>query len=120
MSIEHLVDVGGARVVEHAAFGARTTYRVGGTVRALVTLSTMADLDELGPIVESSGLRTYVIGNGSNLLVADGELDVIGLRLVSSKQLAARVCVTARRWSARNTRTSSSPIPADSPATSTN
>ena len=82
MSIEHLVDVGGARVVEHAAFGARTTYRVGGTVRALVTLSTMADLDELGPIVESSGLRTYVIGNGSNLLVADGELDVIGLRLV--------------------------------------
>lgn len=82
MSLEELVEVGGARVKEHAPFGARTTYRVGGTVRALVTLSSMADLEELGPSMLTSGLAMFVLGNGSNLLVADGEHEVLGVHLV--------------------------------------
>jgi len=82
MSLEELVEVGGARIQEHAPFGARTTYRVGGTVRALVTLSSFADLEELGPLMLSSGLELFVVGNGSNLLVADGEHDVLGVHLV--------------------------------------
>jgi UDP-N-acetylmuramate dehydrogenase len=82
MSLDELVAVGGARIQEHAPFGARTTYRVGGTVRALVTLSTLADLEELGPLMLSSGLELFVLGNGSNLLVADGEHEVLGVHLV--------------------------------------
>jgi len=82
VSIETLVALGAGRVIEHAPFGARTTYRVGGTVRALVSLSSTAGLEELGPLIESSGRRTCVLGNGSNLLVAEGEHDVIGVRLV--------------------------------------
>jgi UDP-N-acetylmuramate dehydrogenase len=82
MSLEELVQVGGARVQEHAPFGARTTYRVGGTVRALVTLASSADLEELGPLMLESGLAMFVLGNGSNLLVADGEHDVLGVHLV--------------------------------------
>jgi len=82
MSLEGLVGVGGARVQEHAPFGARTTYRVGGTVRALVTLASTADLEELGASMLESGLSMFVLGNGSNLLVADGEHDVLGVRLV--------------------------------------
>ncbi len=82
MSLATLVEVGGARVEEHAPFGARTTYRVGGSVRALVTLSSLADLDELGPLMLASGLDLFVLGNGSNLLVADGEHEVLGVHLV--------------------------------------
>jgi UDP-N-acetylmuramate dehydrogenase len=82
MSLQALVDAGGARVREHAPFGARTTYRVGGTVRALVTLSSLADLEELGPSMLESGLAMFVLGNGSNLLVADGEHEVLGVHLV--------------------------------------
>jgi UDP-N-acetylmuramate dehydrogenase len=81
MSLEQLVAVGRDRVHEHAPFGARTTYRVGGTVRALVTLSSMADLEELGPLMMQCGLRMFVLGNGSNLLVADGEHEVLGVHL---------------------------------------
>ena len=81
MSLRELVELGGDRVEEHAAFGARTTYRVGGTVRAFVTLSTQRDLDELGPLIFASGLSLVPIGNGSNLLVADGEHEVIGIHL---------------------------------------
>jgi UDP-N-acetylmuramate dehydrogenase len=82
MSFDELVHVGAARVKEHAPFGARTTYRVGGTVRALVTLASVADLEELGPLMLASGLELFVLGNGSNLLVADGEHDVLGVHLV--------------------------------------
>lgn len=82
MSLEELIDVGGARLQEHAPFGARTTYRVGGTVRALVTLSSIADVEELGPLMVTSGLEMFVLGNGSNLLVADGEHEVLGVHLV--------------------------------------
>ena len=82
MSLDDLVEVGGARVQEHAPFGARTTYRVGGTVRALVTLASTADLEELGSLMLESGLAMFVLGNGSNLLVADGEHDVLGVHLV--------------------------------------
>jgi UDP-N-acetylmuramate dehydrogenase len=82
MSLAELIDVGGSRVIEHAPFGARTTYRVGGSVHALVTLASTADLDELGPLMVASGLELFVLGNGSNLLVADGEHEVLGVHLV--------------------------------------
>lgn len=81
MSLGELVAVGGSRVLEHAPIGPLTTYRVGGSVRALVTLSTMEDVRELMPLVESTGLESVVIGNGSNLLVADGEHDAVAVRL---------------------------------------
>ncbi|HXC18679.1 MAG TPA: UDP-N-acetylmuramate dehydrogenase [Acidimicrobiales bacterium] len=91
MSLDELVAVGGTRVSEHAPFGARTTYRVGGTVRALVTLSSSADLEELGPAMTTTGLPMFVLGNGSNLLVADGEHDVLGVHLVGEfEQLTTR------------------------------
>lgn len=82
MSLEDLVERGAGRVVEHAAFGARTTYRVGGTVRTLVTLAARADLDELGPLMVRAGLPIFMLGNGSNLLVAEGEHAVLGVHLV--------------------------------------
>jgi len=88
MSLEELIEVGGARVLEHAPFGARTTYRVGGTVRTLVTLASTSDLEETGPLMLSSGLEMFVLGNGSNLLVADGEHDVLGVHLVVSSSTA--------------------------------
>ena len=81
MMFDELRVRGGGRVIEHAPFGARTTYRVGGTVRALVTLSRTGDLDDLGPYVASCKLPIFVLGNGSNLLVAEGEHEVLGLHL---------------------------------------
>lgn len=81
MTLATLVAAGGDRVTVHAPFGERTTYRVGGTVAALVTLATRHDLEELGPLLDECGRPVVVLGNGSNLLVADGELDLVGVRL---------------------------------------
>jgi UDP-N-acetylmuramate dehydrogenase len=76
-----LVREGGDRVEEHASLGSRTTYRVGGRARVLVTLKSVADLVELGPLMLASGLAVVCVGNGSNLLVADGEHDVLIVHL---------------------------------------
>ncbi len=81
MSTTALVALGRGRVVEHAPLGARTTYRVGGTARLFVTVSTLADVEELGAAILATGLPLIAFGNGSNLLVEDGERDVIALHL---------------------------------------
>ena len=52
----------------HPNVGAKVValyYRVGGTVRALVTLASSRDLEELGPLVVASGLPLFVLGNGN-------------------------------------------------------
>lgn len=81
MSLSALLEAGRGRVEEHAAFGSRTTYRVGGTARVLVTLAARSDLEELGPLIAACGLPVAILGNGSNLLVADGELATVALHL---------------------------------------
>ncbi len=81
MSLARLVEVGGPRVSEHAPLGSRTTYRVGGAARVLVTLARRDDLDELGPLLGDLALELVPVGNGSNLLVADGEVDVCAVGL---------------------------------------
>lgn len=79
--LDELIALGGPRVAEHAPLGARTTYRVGGTIRAMVTLTNGEDLTELGPLIWSGERPVVVLGNGSNLLVNDGEVDALGVYL---------------------------------------
>lgn len=81
MSLDQLMQRAGALIEEHAELGARTTYRVGGRARALLTLRTREQLDELGPLLFDCGLPIIVIGNGSNLLVADGEHEIVAVHL---------------------------------------
>jgi UDP-N-acetylmuramate dehydrogenase len=68
-------------VREHADIGSLTTYRVGGSARVLVTLETTEDLVELAPLWRDSELSVVVVGNGSNLLVDDGEHEIVAVRL---------------------------------------
>ena len=99
--LDALIARAGARAREHAPFGARTTYRVGGRVRVLVELERLKDLEELGSLIEATQLRVVVIGNGSNLLVAEGEHDVVGVHLggefceLTWRDEGERVIVTA-------------------------
>ena len=80
-ALDELVRVGGARVREHEPLGPRTTYRVGGSARLFVTLATRGDLEELGELMIAADRTVLPIGNGSNLLVNDGEHDVLAVGL---------------------------------------
>lgn len=79
--MDALLERAGARAVEHADVGVLTTYRVGGRLRVLLTLEHLGDLEELGELIEATRRPVVVIGNGSNLLVAEGEHNVIGVHL---------------------------------------
>lgn len=59
------------RVDAQASLAERTTLRVGGPARVLVTAETDADLAAVGEVCRRDGLPWAVIGRGSNLLVAD-------------------------------------------------
>ncbi len=69
------------RVTYDAPIGPRTTYRVGGSVSALVTLSSLDDLDDVSERLIGSSRPLWVFGNGSNLLIADGAHDAIAIHL---------------------------------------
>ena len=69
------------RVDHDAALGARTTYRVGGSVRTLVHLASDRDFEELGALLTDGDRPLWVLGNGSNTLVTDGDHDVLALHL---------------------------------------
>jgi UDP-N-acetylmuramate--L-alanine ligase/UDP-N-acetylenolpyruvoylglucosamine reductase len=69
------------RIQYHASLANLCTYRVGGSVRALVTLSSESDLEDFSQRLDSEE-RLWIVGNGSNLLVADAEHDVVAVHLV--------------------------------------
>jgi len=68
-------------VQEHVNIGAMTTYRVGGSSRYFVEIDGHEMAAEVIPVVQASGLPLLMLGNGSNLLVADGEHEVITIHL---------------------------------------
>ena len=55
--------------ITDAPFGARTTYRVGGRATVLIEVETIEELSEA--VAAASGAPVYVLGRGSNTLVAD-------------------------------------------------
>lgn len=80
---ELLRRLGPGQVSEHVALAPRCTYRVGGSVRWFVTLADTVSLGTLAACVAEHGVanRVVVVGNGSNLLVADGEHEIIAVSL---------------------------------------
>jgi len=72
------------RVALDEAMSRHCTYRVGGTVRAFVTVSSDADLVELAPQWQALGWPVMAVGNGSNLLVAEGTHDLVVVHLSGS------------------------------------
>ncbi|MXZ30245.1 MAG: UDP-N-acetylmuramate dehydrogenase [Acidimicrobiia bacterium] len=73
-----------SRVAVEAPLGALSTYRVGGCARLLVEVGTAADLRCLAGFAAVERWNVLVVGNGSNLLVADSGFEGVALRLTSA------------------------------------
>jgi len=69
-----------ARAALNAPFGARTTYRVGGSAAALVSVANREDLDQIVASLRDVN-PIFVLGNGSNTLVADAGFSGVVLSL---------------------------------------
>ena len=69
------------RVQRLAPLGTRTTYRVGGSAAALVTVDSRSDVETLLSSVNGSDVETLVIGRGSNMLVSDNGFEGLAIAL---------------------------------------
>ena len=69
------------RVTYAAALGPRTTYRVGGAASALLVLASEDDLADFSSRLGGLDRALWVLGNGSNVLVADGTHEAVAVRL---------------------------------------
>jgi UDP-N-acetylmuramate dehydrogenase len=81
--VRALADTLGARATLMKPLGPMTTYGVGGPAALFVELEGPADLDEVRPVLadRAASLPFFVIGRGSNLLVADGGFDGVVVHL---------------------------------------
>ncbi len=71
----------GPLVRHEEPLGPRTTYRVGGAARLFVDIGDDTVLDAVAAVVARTGVATLVVGQGSNLLVADAGFDGLALAL---------------------------------------
>ena len=71
----------GDRIRFDVPIGPLTTYRVGGSAAAFVTVESRAELDRVAEACSAVEATTLVIGRGSNMLVADDGFDGVALQL---------------------------------------
>ena len=71
----------GLAVATDAPFGALTTYGVGGTASVMVEITGASDARTVGSVMSRHpGVPLFILGNGSNTLVADDGFDGVVVR----------------------------------------
>jgi UDP-N-acetylmuramate dehydrogenase len=71
----------GSRAQRDVPLGPRTTYRVGGAAALFVAIEQDDDLSAVVDAIAGTGIEVLVVGNGSNLLVADAGFPGLALAL---------------------------------------
>lgn len=79
--LDGVADRLGDRARRAVALGPLTTYRVGGSAAVTVVVHHDDDLAAVSQALANETVDMVVLGRGSNLLVADGEVDVLAVQL---------------------------------------
>ena len=61
-----------------------TTFRVGGRVRIFVRPTTVEEIVTICTLLRAEGIRPFLMGRGSNLLVADEDLEGVVIQLAEN------------------------------------
>lgn len=70
-----------AALLENEPMSRHCSFRIGGPVRLMALPSCAEDASALLRLLHGAGVRPLVMGNGTNLLVTDGALDAVALKL---------------------------------------
>ena len=71
----------GLEILEHEPMRAHCSFRIGGPARALVRPASAEETAAVCRIVRDGGAQPLIIGNGTNLLITDGELERIVVQM---------------------------------------
>jgi len=74
----------GVSAVRNGELGALTTYRVGGKAAVVAKVASVEDVANISAVIRSSNIvNVIVVGNGSNMLVADAGFDGLAVLVES-------------------------------------
>jgi UDP-N-acetylmuramate dehydrogenase len=71
LNVDTLRAAFGSRLVENENLARHTTFRIGGPADQFIRADSRAELIEFAQAAVTSGERFFILGNGSNILVAD-------------------------------------------------
>src|SRR5262245_25062552 len=77
-------------VEEHVELAPLTTFRVGGPARFYTRASTEADVLDALSWARRSSIPSFVLGGGSNLVVADAGLEALVVHLTGMRGFSRR------------------------------
>ncbi|WIM68978.1 UDP-N-acetylmuramate dehydrogenase [Corynebacterium breve] len=75
--LEKLSAVAGLEILEPVAFAQLTSLHVGGTPRGMVRATTSDALAHAVKLLDEASVPLLVVGGGSNLVVAEGDVDLV-------------------------------------------
>ena len=61
-----------------------TTFKVGGDAKFLVTPTSIQDIKSVIEYLKDNGIKYYILGNGSNVLVRDSGIDGVVIKIASN------------------------------------
>lgn len=79
--IEIFAREAGCRVLTDAPMSEYTTFKIGGSAALLVEPQSEKELSLILSKCAQEGVKPYIIGNGSNLLVDDGGIDSVVIKI---------------------------------------
>jgi UDP-N-acetylmuramate dehydrogenase len=82
--LERIAAETGAELSHDVSLSGFTTLRLGGTARAMLTCRTTESLVACVRRLDAEGLRALLLAGGSNLIIADGALDLVVVRIATS------------------------------------
>jgi len=78
---EALGDLAHGNILFHCSTADYTTFKVGGRIEALVNVEKLEHLQKVVPFLRKEGIPSFILGRGSNLLIMDGDIPGVALRL---------------------------------------
>ncbi len=58
-----------------------TTFRIGGCARCLIMPKSISEIKDILSVIKDNGLKFFIMGNGSNLLVSDEGIEGVVIKL---------------------------------------
>lgn len=74
----------GAEVIENAPMSKYTSFKTGGNAKLLIIPQSYEILGQIVKQCKANGVKPFVIGNGSNVLVTDNGIDGVVIKLGAS------------------------------------
>ena len=84
-------------ILEYEPMRAHCSFRIGGPARALVRPASAEETAAVCRIVRDGGAQPLLIGNGTNLLITDGDVDRIVVQMGERMADVARTDATHLR-----------------------